>query len=135
MRGLAPIPYLAFIDGLYLVGFGATAEQARASLAETFRAYCAKRGSPPRPGTKRPPRSMLVNYERIRAHGSLRDDFIARVLQLDPCQTFISDLSSLGDFPEERAEYSRRAMLLYGVDLDALPDDKIVTILDAIAER
>jgi hypothetical protein len=135
MRGLAPVPYLAFIDGLYVLGFGNTAEQARAGLAENFRAYCANRSSLPRPGTKRPRGSMLVNHDRIRAHGSLRDDFIARVLRLDPRQTFISDLSTLGDFLEERAEYNRRTTLLYGIDLDALPDDKIITILDAIAAR
>jgi hypothetical protein len=135
MRGLAPVPYLAFIEGLYVVGFGNTAEQARASLAENFRGYCASRTSLPRPGTKRPRGSMLVSHERVRAHGSLRDEFIARVLQLDPRETFISDSSSLGDFPEEPAEYNRRTMLLYGVDLETLPDSRIVTILDAIAAR
>lgn len=135
MRGLAPVPYLAFIDGLFLLGIGDTAELARASLEETFREYCAKQASLPRPGTRRRRGTMLANHDRIRAHGSLRDDFIARVLQLDPRETFISDLSSLGDFPEEPAEYNRRTILLYGVDLDALPDNRIVTILDAISAR
>ena len=44
-------------------------------------------------------------------------------------------MSSLAEFPEGFEEYGRRIMLLYGIDVEALPDDHFATILDAIANR
>jgi len=36
---------------------------------------------------------------------------------------------------EDGSELKRRVMLIYGIDPDRLPDDGVVTILDAIAHR
>jgi hypothetical protein len=54
---------------------------------------------------------------------------------MPPNLTFISDISRLSEFPGDRAEYARRTMLLYGIDVDRLHDDRFTTIFDAIARR
>ena len=54
---------------------------------------------------------------------------------MEPSWVFVSDESSLSEFPEGVEEYGRRIMLLYGIDIESLPDDDFATILDAIADR
>nr|MDQ6924640.1 hypothetical protein [Candidatus Eremiobacteraeota bacterium] len=131
-EGDAP-PFAATIDGMFLAGLGATPEAARAELAARLKEYRASHDSLPRPGTQAPIR--YASTTRIVAHGALRDEFVERILRMEPGSVFISDESRLGEFPEEIAEYGRRIMLLYGVDIDTLADEKFATILDAIADR
>ncbi|HZC29338.1 MAG TPA: hypothetical protein VE269_06325 [Gaiellaceae bacterium] len=121
--------YVAMIDGMFLVGMGATADAARADLRAKFEEF-RKENELPRPGTQQPIR--YVESERIEAFGAVRDDFVERVLRLS--WAFISDESTLDQF-EEPEELKRRIALLYGIDTDRLPDQRIVTILEAIANR
>ena len=122
-------PYTAAISGIILAGFGVSADAARADLYAKFEEF--RKDNPlPRPGTSQP--IQFAATDRIEAFGALRDDFVARVLQME--WAFISDGSTLEDFPEPE-ELNRRIMLLYGVDADRLPDRRIVTILDAIQRR
>lgn len=125
--------YLARIDGMVLVGLGDTPEAARAELAERFENYRSAHEALPRPGTIAP--IQFASTARLDAHGPLRDEFVERILHMVPAQVFVSDESGLSQFPDGAAEYSRRIMLLYGIDVDELADDRFPTILDAIAAR
>jgi len=127
----APPEYVAMIDGIILAGLGDTPESARAQLAERFEDYRAAHDTLPRPGTQAP--ITFAPATRVEAHGALRDEFVERILRME--WAFMSDESSLTEFPEDVDEYGRRIMLLYGVDIDQLPDRQIATVLDAIANR
>ena len=133
MRSGRWYPYVASIYGTMIIGFGDTPDEARAAVAERLEECRAERRLP-RPGTRMKFRGLAA-HERIRSHGSLRDEFIERVLQLDPAETFVSDLSTLSDFDPKTEEFDRRLRLLYGIDLEKLADDRLITILDAIAKR
>ncbi len=128
-----PPAFVAMIDGMWITGFGDTPEAARAQLAERFDDYKAAHETLPRPGTQTP--MVFASSARLEAHGPLRDEFIERILRMDAQTVFVSDGSSLGDFPGGTQEYARRIMLLYGIDIEALPDDDLATVLDAIADR
>ncbi|HEV3087152.1 MAG TPA: hypothetical protein VGX96_07965 [Candidatus Elarobacter sp.] len=127
-------PYFASVYGVFVIGGGQTADEARAELAKRFEEYRAEHELP-RPGTWSRSICRLAAHERVVSHGALRDEFIERILQLDPNTTFISDESSLTDFDSDVSEFDRKLRLLYNVALDALPDDRLVTVLDAIANR
>jgi hypothetical protein len=130
-RGDDVPPFVASIDGLFVHGFGETPNAAREDLAKNFEGFRAERALP-RPGTQQP--LVFASTALIDAHGELRDEFLERVLHMGS-NIFVSDESSLSDFPEPLAEYKRRIMLLYGVDVEQLQDDRLITILDAIARR
>ena len=132
-RELVWQPYVATVDGMFITGLGDTPQAARDQLAERFADYRASHDTLPRPGTQAP--LTFASTTRLEAHGTLRDEFIERVLHMDPSAVFVSDESSLSDFPEGLEEYGRRIMLLYGIDVEALPDDDFATILEAIANR
>jgi hypothetical protein len=119
--------FVASVDGLFVIGFGETATAARADLEAKFAEF-RKENPLPRPGVQQPIR--FASSSAVDAFGELRDDFIHRVLRLE--WAFISDGSSLDDFEDAADEHSDRIRLLYGVDVDALPDRRIVTILAAI---
>ncbi|HTD37807.1 MAG TPA: hypothetical protein VK669_09850 [Candidatus Limnocylindrales bacterium] len=121
-------PYTAGTPGMFLVGLGVTADAARADLREKFEKR-RKEKPLPRPGTSEP--IEIAASDRIEAFGALLDEFIERVLQSE--WVFLSDESTLYDFPDP--DVKRRIMLLYGIDPDRLPDQRIVTVLDAIAAR
>ena len=131
MRDLPP--YLAMVDGMMIAGIGDTPQAARAQLAERLEHYRAAHDTLPRPGTRAP--VTFASTTRLEAHGTLRDEFIERILHMVPSQVFVSDGSSLNDFPESGEEYGRRIMLLYGIDVDQLADNHLATILDAVAAR
>jgi hypothetical protein len=133
MRGGTWYPYIAWIDGTMIMGFGDSPDEARASLAKHFDEYRGQ-NELPRPGSMMKLGQLAV-HERIRSQGTLRDEFIERILRLDPAETFVSDLSSLSDFDPDVGEFDRRLRLLYRIDIDQLTDDRLVTILDAIAGR
>ncbi len=120
----------AGIVGWMFFGIGKTEREARDELERRFLAY-ATSNALPRPGTSVP--ISFAASDGVDTLADVRDDFIERVLRLSPGQTFVSDLSDLSEFPEPLDAYNRRAMLLYGLDLEALPDTLLVTALRAIA--
>ncbi len=63
------------------------------------------------------------------------DDFIRKVLGMDPHWVLVTDESKLWDFPAEAEVYATRLREAYGVELSMLPDDRLTTIMDAIAAR
>ena len=125
--------YVAMVDGLFVAGGGDTPEAARANLAENFAEYRESCDTPQRPGTQA--RVTFASTVRLEAHGTLRNEFIERVLKMDPGFVFVSDESSLRDFPDGVDEYNRRIMLIYGVDVDQLENCELATIFDAITKK
>ena len=82
MRGLAWQPYVAMVDGMFIAGLGDTPQAARDQLAERFADYRASHDTLPRPGTQAP--VTFASTTRLEAHGTLRDEFIERVLHMEP---------------------------------------------------
>ena len=124
--------HIARIDGMFLTGTGATPAEARAELAERFEVYRAGHDTLPRPGTQT--KIEFASTARLDALRDLRDDVVDRVLRFDT-PIFVSDGSSLSDFPEGYDVYNDRIILLYGIDVDVLEDDRLATIVEAIAAR
>jgi hypothetical protein len=74
--------------------------------------------------------------DRLGRHGDEAvDDFIRKVLRMDPHSVLVTDESTLWEFPAETEVYATRLREAYGVELNALPDDRLTTIMDAIAAR
>ena len=72
---------------------------------------------------------------RVDAHAEFLDDFIRRVLRMDPALTFVSDEVFLDEFPEPVGVYVARIREVYGVDIGALGDPLLATVLEAVVER
>lgn len=74
--------------------------------------------------------------DQLARHGDEAvDDFIRAVLCMDPDWVLVTDESNLWDFPAETEVYATRLREAYGVELEALPDDRLTTIMNAIAAR
>jgi hypothetical protein len=123
--------FLAMIEGTLILGSGDTPQAARRNLADVLEQRRATQRLP-RPGTRAP--IVFASTTKVNAHGTLRDEFLERVLHMG-ANIFVSDESTLSNFPDGDDEYKRRIMLLYRIDVDTLSDDRLVTILDAIAKR
>jgi hypothetical protein len=78
------------------------------------------------------PRLALASSPRLRAHEGLRNDFVERVLGMNPAAVFVSDETTMEDFPEPVETYASRIREVYGVDLSTLPDRLLPTVFDAI---
>jgi hypothetical protein len=72
---------------------------------------------------------------RVNADAELLDDFIRRVLRMDPAWTLVTDASSLDEFPEAMEVYAERIREVYGVDVGALEDPLLATMLEVVAEH
>jgi hypothetical protein len=71
--------------------------------------------------------------ERVDAHAELLEDFIRRVLRMDPAWTLVTDASSLDEFPEAMDVYVERIREVYWVDITRLPNNLIPTVLEVVA--
>ena len=114
-------------------GIGPTKEQALARLEENLESIRKNRQSMPRPGTEVP--IEFASSTRVDSDLRLRDDFITNVLRRTPDSLlFISDESSLYDFgnKEEVAEFQKKILKLYQVDVSDLNDAHISDILERI---
>ena len=127
---LAQIPYW-----VRMTGSGNTREEAYANLQKRFDEYRAEGNKLPRPGTKVPlqfaPRLEVPLYDDIAA------DFFRRILNMDYRNVFITDKSSLWDFPiedpvEELVERIREA---YSVDIGDIEDGNLVSIFRRLQDH
>jgi hypothetical protein len=86
----------------------------------------------------RGPKLSYASCEQVAALEETFRDFIPKVFGFGFDECFISDESSLTDFtddPEALREIHARIRALYDVDVAALPDDLLVTIVRWIAEK
>ena len=131
-----PIPWFAFIGQWFLMfASGETRDEALENLRHNFENYKQKHTTLPRPGT-------LVELEmaptqQVDRFADLAHDFITRiVVVVNPKFCFISDSSSLWDFPyENKAEQIARIKEIYGVDVSDIEDGNLAKIFDRIRQH
>jgi hypothetical protein len=88
----------------------------------------------PRPGTR--VSIQFASSARVDSHGSLKQDFIQRVLKVE--WAFISDETELIHFTgdQDTSEFVERIREVYGVDVSDIESGSVSEILDRIeAER
>ena len=117
-----------------LAGHGHSKAEAHGDLISNFQARKASGGRLPRPGT-RVPIEFAPTTEVHRFEGIARD-FLARVLNLNLDECFISDESSLWDFHHQETNdvFLEKIRNIYHVDVSAVEGAKLCTIFRIIAE-
>jgi hypothetical protein len=78
----------------------------------------------------------MAPYEQVLALEEFFETFFPAVLELSFYDCIITDESSLQDFTSEEEETNllrARIRNIYGIDVTDLPDDRLVTIANAIA--
>lgn len=131
-----PIPWFASIDKWFqMFAPGETREEALENLRQNFGTYKAKHATLPRPGT-------LVELEmaltqQVDRFADLAHDFISKIVEgVNPNFVFISDSSSLWDFPyEDKAKQIARIKEIYGVDVSDIQDGNLAKIFDRIRKH
>lgn len=107
------------------IGLGSTVEEALADLRANFD----KRTDRPRPGSKVP--VQFAESEAIAAYGDWAYDLTEAVTGLRPI--FLSDSSSLSDFPIDLAEAQDRIHKRYGVDVSDIEYGYLLPVLNRLA--
>lgn len=131
-----PIPWFASIDKWFqMFAPGETREEALENLRHNFENYKQKHNTLPRPGT-------LVELEmaptqQVDRFADLAHDFISKIVEgVNPNFVFISDSSSLWDFPyEDTAEQFDKIKQVYGVDVSDITDGNLAKIFDRIRQH
>jgi hypothetical protein len=128
-----PIPWIAQVVNWWaLSGHGQSKAEALDDLRSKFQARKAKGVRLPRPGTKVPLEfASTVEADRLRDIGR---DFLARVLDLNPDECFISDESSLWDFHDQETNdvLYEKIRNIYGVDVSAIEGANLCAIFRKI---
>lgn len=118
-------------------GDGDTLDAANADLREQLRRHRDEQGSLPRPGTGRELDLKLATTEKVDLHRELIADILQRVIGVAPGDCFVSDESTLWDFHEreDNAEYQKKIVELYGVDVSDIEPPTLVAIALRIRNR
>ncbi len=129
MRDLKPVAWHAqIIHWPQLFGAGDTQAEALANLRQRFADYQREHGDTPRPGVPVPlefaPTTMIDRYAPVAR------DFFDRILGMDFDACFISDESSLWDFPhdEDERQVLDRIRAAYGVDVSDIQNGNLARI-------
>ncbi len=138
IKNLKLVPWCAtIVNWINIIGFGDTKEEALADLKRCFDEYKLAHGSVPRPGTRVPLQLPPVN--EIQKHVPMARDFFARILNMDFDECFISDRSSLWDFPyeddEDEAAVFAKIEQVYGVDVSDIHDGNLAQIFSRLEEH
>ena len=127
------VPWVAQIPfWTRMIGTGNTREEAYASLEKRFAEYQAEGNKLPRPGTKVPlqfaPRIAVPAYDNV------AEEFFRRMFDVDYQRVFITDQSSLWDFPfaEPNEVLLTRIRGSYGIDISDIEDGNLVRIFQRI---
>ena len=115
-------------------GGGSTRDEAVANLNENFNEYRRQHGTVPRPGTRVPiefaPTTEIDQYSLI-AH-----DFFQKILEMDFDYCFVSDESSLWEFPNtsDEARVFELIRRTYQVDVSDIQTGNLVQIFKRLQE-
>ena len=125
------------INWLHMRGDADTREGSLLELQRQLDAHLREQGSLPRPGTGRRLEVTFAAAERVEANYDLVADVVRRVIGMEPENCFVSDESTLWDFHqgEDNAEYFRKILLLYHVDVSDLDPPFLWAIAERIGER
>jgi len=130
------IPWIVMIGNWnQMIALGETREEALQNLRQQFEAYKQKNHPLPRPGTHVP--LEMAPARHVDQYAALAHDFITKiVVGVDPSFFFISDSSSLWDFPyEDKAEQFARIKQVYGVDVSDIEDGNLAKIFARISKH
>jgi hypothetical protein len=131
-----PEPWIAqIVNWWQMIGSGNTKEEALSSLQRNFDEYKQENGSLPRPGM--PVRLEFALTGEIDQHIPLARDFFQRILNMNYDDCFVSDQSSLWDFPdtEDTAAVFARIRLAYGVDVSDIFSGNLARIFKRIKDH
>lgn len=129
-------PWIAYIANWdQMVGYGATKEKAFVALKSRFIEYKYNNKEIPRPGAGCENPLALASATEIDKYGAIADDFFIKIIGMNYHNCFVSDESSLWDFPivDEEACY-QKIMGIYGIDVSDIKDGNLVQIFARIIE-
>jgi hypothetical protein len=133
---LVPVPWEAqIINWWAMFGSGQSVEEALADLRHKFEQFKGSGKKLPRPGTKVAiefaPTTQIEQYEEMAVH------FMEKILGINYYNCFISDESSLWDFPTKssKEEYHQKIALIYGVDVSDIDSGNLVEIFKRIRKQ
>ena len=138
MGRLQPFRWTAqIINWLHMRGDADTRESALLELQRRLDEHVREQGSLPRPGTGRELEIKFAAAERIEANYELVAEILRRVIGMEPENSFVSDESTLWDFHqgEDNAEYFRKILLVYGVDVSDVEPPFLWVIAERIAKH
>jgi hypothetical protein len=84
----------------------------------------------------REPQLSMASTERVESLADTLVDIMPKIVGCEAGDCIITDESSLGDFASDERDLLRFREALrtaYGLDTHSLPDDRLVTIAEAIA--
>ena len=115
-----------------MAGSGDSKGRAYQNLKRNLATYWSEHGALPRPGSR-----VALEFaasDAISRYEEIARDFLPRVLNISFESCLLTDESSLADFEvlEPGAEYTSRIKELYGIEVEELPDAKLVSIFRRI---
>jgi len=126
---------VAVINWWIMRGDGNSLDEAWANLEKKFEERTLESTPLPRPGTGESPELGFADTTLVEQYQAIAVEFMPKVFgfALEGC--FISDESSLSDFPDPDEEYLRKIGIFYGIHPDELENQKLVTIFRLIAQK
>jgi len=123
------------VDWWVMSGTGDTKEQALAALDQNFNEYKSRHNKAPRPGAHVP--LQFAPTDGIEKYSSIACDFFSKILQMDFDVCFVSDESSLWDFPntDDKERVFEFIEQTYNVDVSNIHTGNLVQIFKRIHER
>lgn len=121
-----------------LFGLGETKVEAYLDLEQKFLDHKKNTQPIPRPGTKAEMKFEPAPSEKVHLYTHIAEHFFPHILKMNYADVWITDLSSLWDFPVEDSdeEMSRKIALRYGVDVsDLVKKGFLVEIFERINEK
>lgn len=117
-----------------MAGTGATKEEALADLNQNFNEYKSRHGRAPRPGTLVP--IQFAPADDIDKYSSIARDFFQKILSMNFDECFVSDLSSLWDFPKTSDEELVFELIkqTYNVDVSDIKTGNLTQIFKRLHE-
>ncbi len=116
-----------------MFGGGETKEEALDMLKNRFDEYSQKHNALPRPGVRARLSIAFASAAGINKHRLIARDFFRRVLNRDLETCFVSDKSSVWDFPEADEEIYTRIQQVYGVDVSDVTSGNLVQIFERLS--
>jgi len=130
---LYPKPLIVQIPGWWtMTGAGHTREEALGELQAALDAYQEANGNLPRPGTAVAIR--FAPFEALSGYEDIARDFFPPILGMSYDDCFITDSSSLWDFPldESDQQVMNKVLLVFGVDISDIADGNLAKIFARI---
>lgn len=113
---------------------GSTRDEAIAALNEAFNEYKREYGTVPRPGTR--VEAVFAPTDKIDQYSAIVHDFFEKILEMDYDYCFVSDESSLWEFPNtsDKARVLELIEQTYQVDVSDIETGNLVQIFKRLHE-